>query len=266
MPVHCFCALRMRCALSGYNVVRPGRLLRLRLRAQLAAMPPRYLMTTEPAQVADHLRILQTLPHGDVKAASQYLPDVGLCRYTVFTHDGLTPGLFSKIAGVLAAERFQVVDAQIVTRPDGVVIDTFRGTDTDFSGEPPPERRQEVSRKIEDALRGRVSVDDLFARRGRPFGRRGRAARTVPPQVEIDNDSSDRFTVIDIFADDRLGLLYAIARTLFECGLSVHSAKISTHIDQIVDAFYVTDTAGRKVTSSARIETIRTRLLDAVGT
>ena len=88
----------------------------------------------------------------------------------------------------------------------------------------------------------------------------------MPPQVEIDNDSSDRFTVIDIFADDRLGLLYAIARTLFECGLSVHSAKISTHIDQIVDAFYVTDTAGRKVTSSARIETIRTRLLDAVGT
>ncbi len=183
----------------------------------------------------------------------------------MFAHDGLTPGLFSKIAGVLAAERFQVVDAQIVTRPDGVVIDTFRGTDTDFSGEPPAERRQEVSRKIEDVLRGRVSVDELFARRGRPLGRRGWAARPVPAQVEIDNDSSDRFTVVDIFADDRLGLLYAIARALFECGLSVHSAKISTHIDQIVDAFYVTDAAGRKVTSSDRIEAIRTRLLNAIG-
>ncbi|OYW11772.1 MAG: hypothetical protein B7Z55_18920, partial [Planctomycetales bacterium 12-60-4] len=73
----------------------------------------------------------------------------------------------------------------------------------------------------------------------------------------IDNETSDRCTVVDIFAHDRPGLLYRIARTLFELDLSVVLAKISTHFDQVVDVFYVTDAKGRKIADGHRLRTIK---------
>jgi [protein-PII] uridylyltransferase len=231
---------------------------------QLGAMPLAYLLRTDPDRIASHLRAQQRLPAGGVRVESEYLAETGLAQYTVFTHDALTPGIFSKITGVLAAERFQIVDAQIVTRADGLVVDTFRGIDTDFKGEPPEHRRRELAGRIEEVLLGKRTVESLFA------GRRGTSRRDAPDpaagpaQVEIDTTSSDRFTILEVFADDRLGLLYRIARTLFEEGLSIASAKISTRLDQVVDVFYVTDAAGAKVGDPERLEAVRKRLLEVI--
>ena len=86
----------------------------------------------------------------------------------------------------------------------------------------------------------------------------------LPTRVQADNSTSDRYTILDIFASDRMGLLYTIARTLFELGLSVSLAKIGTYLDQVVDVFYVTDHAGRKIDDEARLEQIRARLLEAI--
>ncbi len=234
------------------------------LERQLPAMPLPYLLRTEPERVAAHLRAQQELAPGGVRVESEYLPETGLAQYTVFAHDGLTPGLFSKITGVLAAERFQIVDAQIVTRSDGLVVDTFRGVDMDFKGEPPAHRRSEVAERIEQVLLGKRTVEELFAARRATSRREAPAPSAGPTQVEIDPASSDRFTIVEVFADDRPGLLYRIARTIFEEGLSIASAKISTRLDQVVDVFYVTDPAGAKVTDPARLETLRKRLLEVI--
>ena len=88
----------------------------------------------------------------------------------------------------------------------------------------------------------------------------------LPTRVRVDNSTSDRFTILDIFASDRTGLLYTIARTIFELGLSVSLAKIGTYLDQVVDVFYVTDRAGRKIDDESRLELIRMRLLEAIET
>ncbi len=82
--------------------------------------------------------------------------------------------------------------------------------------------------------------------------------------MNIDNSTSSRFTIIDIFTHDRTGLLYAITRTLFELGLSVARAKIGTFLDQVVDVFYVTDQQDRKIKDERRLEEIRGRLLEVV--
>jgi [protein-PII] uridylyltransferase len=83
--------------------------------------------------------------------------------------------------------------------------------------------------------------------------------------VTIDNSTADRFTIIATFAYDRMGLLYAIAREVFELGLSVSKAKIGTHLDQVVDVFYVTDQlTGAKITDETRLNEIRRRLLQAI--
>jgi [protein-PII] uridylyltransferase len=75
--------------------------------------------------------------------------------------------------------------------------------------------------------------------------------------VQVDNDTSDRYTIIDIFADDRQGLLYVITRAIFDLSLSVHAARISTKLDQVVDVFYVTDQSGAKIDDPQRCETAR---------
>jgi len=91
-----------------------------------------------------------------------------------------------------------------------------------------------------------------------------------PTVVQIDIETSDRYTIIDVFADDRQGLLYVITRAIFDLGLSVHAARISTKLDQIVDVFYVTDQTWGKVDDPGRCqvisETITARIEDYLGT
>jgi [protein-PII] uridylyltransferase len=220
------------------------------LRAQLDALPPTYLRTTAPADVAAHLRAIKGFDPAGVSVASRWLPETRLTEYVVVVRDDLTPGIFSKIAGALAAERLGIQGAQIVTRADGLVLDSFMVEDPDFKAEPPAGRREEVGKTIVDVLLGRKSVEALFAARPVPPRppRENHPSTGGPPQAALDNGTSDRFTIVEIFADDRQGLLYEITHALFELGLSIASAKISTRLDQVVDAFYVTERAtGGKV-------------------
>lgn len=209
--------------------------------------------------------ILSDLRRGDVKVEAVYMPEMAMMRYTVATHDDITPGLFSKIAGVLTASGIRIVNAQIVTRPDDVVLDVFDGTDLDFTGEPPAGRREEIAELIRSVLLGRQPVERLIALRSNSLPRRGQNPVAEPPEVAIDNDTSERFTIVEVFAHDRLGLLYAITRAMFEMNLSIHSAKISTHYDQIVDVFYVTSQDGARITDAARLEEIRRNILESIS-
>ena len=235
------------------------------LRDQLAAMPPAYLRATPPESVAAHLRALRAFDPAGVRVESKYVPETGLTEYTVLVRDDLTPGIFSKISGALAVERLGIVSAQIVTRSDGLVLDTFRVTDGDFKGEPPAVRRGEVARRIEAVLLGRQSVEALFASRPVAPSREHHASTGGPPQVLVDNATSERSTIVEVFADDRLGLLYEITHALFELGLSITSARISTRLDQVVDVFYVTErNDGGKVADGERAEEVRRRVLEVV--
>ena len=86
----------------------------------------------------------------------------------------------------------------------------------------------------------------------------------VQTRVNADNSTSDSYTILDIFAHDCTGLLYAITRSLFELGLSVARAKIGTYLDQVVDVFYVTDRNNRKIEDPDRLDEIRRRVLDVI--
>ena len=182
---------------------------------------------------------------------------LGTCEYTVITFNDLIPGLFSKIAGVMASKGLQILDAQILTRDDGVVVDTFQVVDPDHPGPPPIERRSSIARTIVRMLRGEDTVENLLGRSRRLVTDRQLPGHRLPTEVQIDNETSDGFTIIDVFADDRQGLLYVITNTVFRLGLSVHAARISTRLDQVADVFYVTDGNGHKVEDPVRLEQIR---------
>jgi [protein-PII] uridylyltransferase len=232
------------------------------IESQLSQFPLRYLHGTPPKRIAAHLGAIGRLQTGEVLIEENFNEELGVCEYTVITHDNLTPGIFSKIAGVMTSQGLQVLDAQIITRQDGVVVDTFQVSDPDYAGVPPVERRASVAETIIRVLKGEEEVERLMSRNTRlPSGRRLPTTRQAT-EVQIDNETCDRSTIIDVFADDTQGLLYAITRSILDLDLSVHAARISLRdeLDQVADVIYVTDRHGAKIKDHARLEAIRTTI------
>lgn len=232
---------------------------------QVRSLPPAYLHTKPLTQIAADLKELHRLKPGEVIARGRFLPDSRTVEYAVFTHEDITAGVFHKLTGALAGKGLRILSADINTLAHRMVLDRFFVHDPDCPDEPPADRVNDVCQSLVQSLHDDGAPS--FRRIWRPG--RGAAAIELPPlptQVRIDNSTSERFTILDIFAADRLGLLYTISRTLFELGLSVSVAKIGTYLDQVVDVFYVTDQHGRKVEEESRLREIRTRLLDAIAT
>jgi len=147
---------------------------------------------------------------------------------------------------------------------EGLVIDRFWVIDPDYAGQSPPERLEQVNRALAESLRTPDGQAPTFRRTWALSRRPGAKLSTAQTRVNIDNSSSEQYTIFDIFAHDRVGLLWAITRTLFECGLSVSRARIATHLDQVVDVFYTVDQDGNKVADEGRLEEIRARLLTVI--
>ena len=236
------------------------------IQAQLEQFPLRYAYGSAPRRIAAHLAAIKQLQPGQVVVDSEFNPQLGTCEYVVVTHNDLIPGLFSKIAGVMATSGLQILDAQILTRKDGVVVDTFQVTDPDYHGAPPEERRRSIGDTIAAVLTGRDRIEDVMRRGARISLGRSLPAHRQPTEVRIDNETSDRFTIIDVFADDRQGLLYVITNAIFQLGLSVHASRISTRLDQVADVFYVTGRDGKKLEDHALLESIRGMLLKEIDT
>jgi [protein-PII] uridylyltransferase len=83
--------------------------------------------------------------------------------------------------------------------------------------------------------------------------------------VTVDNDASAAATVVDVQAADGIGVLYRITRALAELDLDIRSARVETLGPQVVDAFYVLDSAGQKVTDPTYLGEIERAVLAAVG-
>ncbi|RMH35848.1 MAG: [protein-PII] uridylyltransferase [Nitrospirae bacterium] len=230
---------------------------------QLQEFPSRYVTATPPALIVQHLRAIRAL-RDEPQVLAEFDEERKVCEYTLITNEHRYPSIFLHVTGVLAGMGLEVLNAHITTRRDGIVVDRFVVHDPDYDGRPPRSRLEAVSEKIVQVLTGREPIEQVFAR-GRRFqaGRRFPTGRH-PTEVHIDNETSDQYTVIDVFADDRQGLLYVIAKTLHELGLSVGMARIGTKLDQVADVFYVTGPNREKIDSPAMCERICTTLQQAI--
>jgi [protein-PII] uridylyltransferase len=239
-----------------------GEVPRTALAAHLALLSDRYLATTAPQRIAAHLRLLDRLGEEGVMATELFHhPDLGSSELVVATAD--VPGLFSLIAGTLAAQGINILSAQIHTRADGIVIDTFQVNDPFGEAVTEEARWRRTLEALRRVLRGEVSVEELLARR-RSLHPGGEAAVAGPPKISLDNQLSDSSTVLEVKCPDRVGLLYVITRTLSAQGLDIRSARIATEIDQAYDTFYVTDRQGRRLEDEAAMARVRESLEDAL--
>ena len=233
-------------------------------RGQMEMMDSRYLLTNSPDNILEHLKQVQKLPSEQVLVKAEYDIDLHTTKYTIYAVDQLSPGIFYKIAGVMAARGLQILGATIRTWGNGTVVDTFQVSDPDFAGPPTPRRLEKVGGAMKDVLQGHIAVETLLAHGKRIEDERQASLTGIPTQVEVDNSSSDQFSIIEVFTEDRQGLLFIIARTMFNLGLSVQTAKISTQLDQVVDVFYVTNQSGAKILGSAEIQNVKRRISEEI--
>ena len=84
------------------------------------------------------------------------------------------------------------------------------------------------------------------------------------PEVRFDNDATHRATIIEVHATDGIGVLNRITRALAELDLDIRTAKVQTLGDEVVDAFYVLDAEGAKITELDHQGEVRRAVLHAL--
>jgi len=179
-------------------------------------------------------------------------------QLTIATHD--RPGLFAIITGVLWLRGLNILSADIFTRESGVALDVLL-----VDRLPDPIHATELWHRIEhdlvQSLNGRAYLDELLAERRRPSLLQKKGLPRKDDRVVIDEEESDFYTIIEVYTWDRPGILHAISQTLYELGISIQLAKISTPGAQVADVFYVTDMTGNKLMLPELHENLRERLI-----
>jgi [protein-PII] uridylyltransferase len=174
------------------------------------------------------------------------------------------PRLLSIIAGACAGAGANIVDAQIFTTTDGRALDTILISRAFERDEDEQRRAANVSRMIEDVLSGKVRLPDMLARR--PRQRKVTQAFRIEPRVDINNELSNKFSVIEVEGLDRPGLLSEITAVISALNLDIASAHVTTFGEKIIDSFYVTDLTGAKIISQTRMNSISKKLLSLFAT
>lgn len=180
---------------------------------------------------------------------------------TIYTPDH--PGLFSKLAGAIAASGGSIVDAKAFTTTDGFALDVFWVQDAEGGPFGDPARVARLRQTIEKTLSGEIAPRQLIAQRTTTRKKR-LAAFKVPPRVGFDNEASTTSTVVEVEGLDRQGFLYDVTQALFESGLSISSSIVATYGERAIDVFYVRDGFGHKIMHPNRLKSVETRLLKAL--
>jgi [protein-PII] uridylyltransferase len=224
-------------------------------------MPRRYFVSHTPRQIARHARSL--LAFSDEKQLVCAVREMrgGFSELIVCTRD--VHGLYWRIAGALTARGVNILSSNVYTTRTGLALEVYRVATP--GGEAADRERTWAAfeASLARVLAGEVQVEDLVKRRGRPVGLPTTPSR-IPPSVDISNDESEFYTIVDVSANDRLGLLYDLTRTLAANDLEIYLSKATTVLDQVADTFYVKDRNGQKLTDVERIEALRSALRAAV--
>ncbi len=217
-------------------------------------LPPHYAELNGSESVGRHLDLIQKLENSPVTVG--FAPSRFFSEVTVCTQD--KPYRLSEICGVLSSNDINIFSAQAYTRSDGIVMDTFQVTTLDETSH--PIHQKQVQKQLAEVFQEKVSLEDLFVRHQRRWARRRKPAARIPTEIHFENDISDRYTIIDIFAQDAVGLLYKITSTLSDLGLDIYTARISTQADRAVDSFYAIRD-GKKIESQEEQDRTRKELI-----
>ncbi len=229
-----------------------------KLQRFLESMPDRYFFATPEDEIPSHFELMGQFSDQSFVSSVRHFPERDCSEMIICAED--RPGLFARITGVFAALGLDILNARITTSKEGLILDVFR---ISHSGRPEvvmdSQKWARLRTLLEQVLSGSIDVARLVEESGRPSLFKKRAPK-VPTVIKIDNEASHDFTVVEVYTQDRIGVLFTITYGMHQLGISIHLAKISTNVDQVADVFYVTDEQGGKIRAQERLELIRQTL------
>jgi [protein-PII] uridylyltransferase len=229
----------------------------------IESMPDRYFLSTAEDDIAKHFELMERFAGNGAVTAVEHSPERDCSSVMVCTQD--RPGLFAAITGVFASMSLDILNARIFTSRDGRILDVFRVSHHGRSDIVTAEQKWVKFRAtLDGVLEGRIAVERLVEGSNRSSFLHKRVPK-VSTVIEIDNSASDNFTIVEVFTEDRIGVLFTITHGLHRLGLSIHVAKISTNVDQVADIFYVTDESGKKIEAADRVAEIRESLYQSLA-
>jgi [protein-PII] uridylyltransferase len=232
----------------------------LKIDSYFEMMPHRYFTAHGPRQIARHARTVMGLTEDRVISSVVRNIRGEFSEFILCTKD--RHGLYADVAGVLTAHNLNILGAHVYTTRSGLALEVYRVT-TPRGGD--DERRMawmELERSLESVLRDEMTVDDLLRRRGRPVGVEVSPSHQ-PGSAKVSNEESDFYTIVDVRADDRLGLLHDLTRVIADHDCEIYISKAATALDQVQDTFYLKDANGKKLQDPEAIERLRLALLKA---
>jgi [protein-PII] uridylyltransferase len=223
----------------------------------LEGFPERYVKTRSAEVMLQHFAMTRHFAAEPFQIAFQYSPAVN--EITLVTQD--RPRLFAGMASALAAWGMNVVTADAFANSAGVVVDTFRFTDSFRTLELNESERQRFVASLRDLIAGRASVEKLLS--GRRRARRRAPRIVVETRIEFDNTAAAHSTLLQVVAQDIPGLLRAISMTLSSLAYNVEVALVDTEGETAIDVFYLT--SGGSQLSDAQERALREALLAAIA-
>jgi [protein-PII] uridylyltransferase len=197
--------------------------------------------------------------HRALMAGGRVIVDVSPEQVTVIAPD--KPGLFSRVAGALAVLGLDVRSA-VAGGENGMAVEVLDIV-ARVGDAPEPER---IVDTVTDGIEQRLAIERGLSERARAYraGSRSTAANVSAPVVLFDDTASDRATVVDVRAPDGVAVLYRATKALADCDVDIRSAKVSTLGHEVVDAFYVTELDGSKLTPGTRYAQVEAAVLAAL--
>jgi [protein-PII] uridylyltransferase len=213
----------------------------------LQGLPRRYLQLFSADAVYRHVR--QAREIGDRPLQAWLERRDTEWELTVLARD--QPFLFSNISGVLSSFGMDILRGFAFTKSEGLVVDMFHFADEERFLELNPEGGSQLIAALEQVVSG---GGDVAARlKGREQGIFRRRLPGFAPVIHCDNESSRRYTIVEIVAENALGLLYRVSRAMSESGCDVDLVLISTEGQRAIDVFHLTR-AGAKLSPAQQLE------------
>lgn len=222
----------------------------------LEGFPERYVLTRSPEQIRTHFRMAERLGADRVQLDFRYAPAVS--ELTVVTPDRAL--LFANMTGALAAWGMNIVTANAFSNRNGIVVDSFRFTDTFRTLEMNASEHERFVKSIYDVMTGAMPVEKLLS--GRRRSRRKAPKIVVEPRVEFNDEASSHSTLLEVVAQDLPGLLRALSLTIAAHHHNIEVALVDTEGETAIDVFYLTHEGGKL--EKTQQHALRAALLEAM--
>lgn len=255
--------------LERVSVIRQNILLRLKgkideklLYQFLETISPRYVRSNSDEEILEHFHLIQN--HKNEIFIFEEKKDLSTQSSQILLYTEKKPQSIALVTGVMLSFGINILALEVYTLGHSFLFFKMQ-VQSDQQG---PLLRSDLIQKLklrlENVLAGRENAAEAIAKYKRPYWGEKHPVGLATTKIDIDNDISAFYTIIDIFTHDRVGLLYDIMKCLIEEGCHVEVSKISTQIEQVVDTFYVKDRFGNKITSEDKLHEIKDALMKMI--